>query len=131
MNIKLSLNKVALFSAFVVMAGSAQAQFTYNSGDVLVCFRNVASPKYDLVVDAGPVSTFTNHGHWLQKTITVTARPNWQRWGPTILRGRVCAANYNYPVSDDTWLTKPRTSLNTPTSPWNTGTPSHMSRHCR
>ena len=30
-------------------------------------------------------------------------------------------------VSDDTWLTRPRTSLNTPTSPFNTGTPSRMS----
>ena len=73
MNIKLSLHKVALFSAVVVLAGSAQAQFTYNSGDVLVCFRNVASPTYDLIVDAGPVLTFTNMAIGSKKAITYSA----------------------------------------------------------
>ncbi len=126
MNIKPSLNKVALFSAFVVMAGSAQAQFTYNPGDVLVCFRNVASPKYDLIVDAGPVSTFTNLAIGSQKTITYSAS-QLAKVGTNNIAWSVCAAYWNYPVSDDTWLTKPRTSLNTPTSPFNTGTPGRMS----
>jgi len=126
MNTKPSLNKVALLSAFVVMAGSAQAQFTYNSGDVLVCFRNVASPKYDLIVDAGPVSTFTNLAIGAKVTISYTPT-QLAKVGTNNVGWSVCAARYNYPVSDDTWLTKPRTSLNTPTSPFNTGTPSHMS----
>jgi hypothetical protein len=126
MNTKPSLNKVALLSAFVVMAGSAQAQFTYNSGDVLVCFRNVASPKYDLIVDAGPVSTFTNLAIGAKVTISYTPT-QLAKVGTNNVAWSVCAARYNYPVSDDTWLTKPRTSLNTPTSPFNTGTPSHMS----
>jgi len=126
MNIKLSLHKVALFSAFVVMAGSAQAQFTYNSGDVLVCFRNVASPTYDLIVDAGPVSTFTNMAIGSKKAITYSAS-QLAKVGTNNVAWSVCAAHYNYPVSDDTWLTKPRASLNTPTSPFNTGTPSRMS----
>jgi len=126
MNIKLSLNKVALFSAFVVMAGSAQAQFTYNSGNVLVCFRNVASPTYDLIVDAGPVSTFTNMAIGSKKTITCSAS-QLAKVGTNNVAWSACAAYYNFPVSDDTWLTKPRTSLNTPTSPFNTGTPQRMS----
>jgi hypothetical protein len=117
---------VTVFSAVVVMAGSAQAQFTYNSGDLLVCFRTVVSPKYDLVVDAGPVSTFTGMAIGSQKTITYSAS-QLAKVGTNNIAWCVCAANYNYPVSDDTWLTRPRTSLNTPTSPWNTGTPSHMS----
>jgi len=117
---------MALISAIVAMAGPAQAQFTYNSGDVLVCFRNVASPNYDLIVDAGPVSTFTNLAIGSQKTITCTAS-QLAKVGTNNVAWSVCAAYYNYPTSDDTWLTKPRTSLNTPTSPFNTGTPSHMS----
>ncbi len=126
MNTKPSLYKVALFSAIVAMAGPALAQFTYNSGDVLVCFRNVASPKYDLIVDAGPVSTFTNLAIGSQKTITYSAS-QLAKVGTNNIAWSVCAAYYNYPVSDDTWLTKPRASLNTPTSPFNTGTPSRMS----
>jgi len=108
------------------MAGSAQAQFTYNSGDVLVCFRNVASPTYDLIVDAGPVSTFTNMAIGSKKAITYSAS-QLAKVGTNNVAWSVCAAHYNYPVSDDTWLTKPRASLNTPTSPFNTGTPSRMS----
>jgi len=126
MNIKLSLKKVTVFSAVVVMAGSAQAQFTYNSGDLLVCFRNVASPKYDLIVDAGPVSTFTNLAIGSKVTISYTTT-QLAKVGTNNIAWSVCAAHYNYPVSDDTWLTKPRASLNTPTSPFNTGSPSRMS----
>ncbi len=126
MNIQLSLNKVALLSAFVVMAGSAQAQFTYNSGDVLVCFRNVASPNYDLIVDAGPVTTLTNMANGSKLTISYTTA-QLAKVGTNNIAWSVCAAMYNYPVSDDTWLTQPRANLNIPTSPFNTGTPSHMS----
>ena len=126
MNIKPSLYKIALFLAVVAMAGSAQAQFTYNSGDVLVCFRNVASPDYDLIVDAGPVSTFTNLAIGSQVTISYT-KSQLAKVGTNNIAWSVCAAVYNYPVSDDTWLTKPRASLNTATSPFNTGTPSRMS----
>jgi len=42
-------------------AGSARATtFAYSPGDVLLCFRKSNGGTYDLVVDAGPVSTFTN-----------------------------------------------------------------------
>ena len=108
------------------MTGSAQAQFTYNSGDVLVCFRNVATPNYDLVVDAGPVSTLANLAIGSKVSISYTTT-QLAKVGTNNVAWSACAANYNYPVSDDTWLTKPRASLNTPTSAFNTGTPGHMS----
>ena len=79
------------------MAGTAQAQFTYNSYDVLVCFRNVASPKYDLIVDAGPISTFTNMAHWHPKKPLPTARPQLAKVGTNNVAWCVCAAYYNYP----------------------------------
>lgn len=42
-----------------LLAGEAVAGnlTNYTTGDVLLCFRNGGT--YDLVVDAGPVSTFT------------------------------------------------------------------------
>jgi hypothetical protein len=50
-----------MFSAILAMAASVQATtFNYNAGDVLVCFRKTSGATYDLVVNAGPVSTFTN-----------------------------------------------------------------------
>ncbi len=61
MNIQLSLRKVVLFTAVLAVAGSVRATtFNYNVGDVLVCFRKTSGATYDLVVDAGPVTTFTN-----------------------------------------------------------------------
>lgn len=47
----------------LVAAGSSPVLatvFNYNSGDVLICFRQSGGGTYDLVVDAGPVSAFTN-----------------------------------------------------------------------
>jgi hypothetical protein len=58
---KYVLTRAGLFAAVVVLAVSVEAvPFNYNEGDVLVCFRQTPSGSYDLVVDAGPVSTFTN-----------------------------------------------------------------------
>ena len=52
---------MALSSVILALAGSAQATtFNFNSGDLLICFRQTGGGTYDLVVDAGPVTTFTN-----------------------------------------------------------------------
>jgi hypothetical protein len=113
-------------SAAVVtfLAANAGAQLAaYNSDDVLVCFRNVATPANDLIVDAGPVSNFTNLP--VGGTITInTAQLSYV--GTNNVAWCACAAFENYPSSDDAWLTKPRASLGTQTTPFNGGSPNYM-----
>ena len=119
-----------VFSAVAVMAGSAQAQFTYNSSDVLVCFRNVASPNYDLIVDAGPVSTFTNMAAGYQKHhclhLLRSGKGRDQQCRLVCLRGY-----YNYPISDDTWLTRPRIEPEHSDQPLEHRHAQSYVRHCR
>jgi hypothetical protein len=104
------------------LTGNAEAQFNYNSGDVLVCFRNTSSQAYDLIVDAGPVSTFASLPIGDKITITTDqlgyAGTNNVAWC-------VCAATDNSPV-ENTWLTKPRDILNTQTSPLNSAIPNQQ-----
>ena len=61
-NIK-SAGLLALLAGFaagdMLYAGSLASPSSYSAGDVLVCFRKSGGAN-DLVVDAGPVSTFTN-----------------------------------------------------------------------
>src|SRR5277367_3863530 len=47
---------IAVFASFAVSQIVAGTVISYNSGDVLLCFRKGS----DMVVDAGPISTFTN-----------------------------------------------------------------------
>jgi hypothetical protein len=127
MNLKKScFGWAAGIASVLVLAENAGAQFTYNSGDVLVCFRSTGSPTYDLIVDAGSISTFTNLP--TGNNITISYAPSQlAKVGTNNVAWSVCASFYNYPVSDDTWLTRPRASLNSPTSPLKTGSPSFMS----
>jgi hypothetical protein len=127
MNLKKTcLAGVASVAAALVLAGNAEAQFTYNSGDVLVCFRNTATSAFDLIVDAGSITTFTNLPIGNKITINYSVS-QLAKVGTNNLAWCVCAAVYNYPVSDNTWVTQPRASLNIQTSPWNTGTASGLS----
>jgi hypothetical protein len=132
MNLKKScFGWAAGIASVLVLAENAGAQFTYNSGDVLVCFRDNSSgtPIYDLIVDAGSIATFTNLPAGNHITISYTSS-QLAKVGTNNLAWCVCAAvygNLNTPKTDDTWITKPRSSLNTQTIPWNTGTPSSMS----
>src|ERR1700744_182771 len=94
---------------------------SYTKGDVLVCFRK-AGGLNDMVVDAGPIATFTN------------ATPN-QRISITQFTGTQLAAIGTNSISwsaftwlDDSFsptniqwtlfLTKPRSAVNTQTAPW-------------
>jgi hypothetical protein len=115
-----------LVLAFFAVVDFAEAQFNYNSGDVLVCFRNTASPRNDMIVDAGSVSTFTNLTIGQKITISYTGA-QLANVGTNNIAWCACAANYNFPTSDNTWITRPRTSLNSQTTPWTTGTPGFMS----
>src|ERR1017187_10678172 len=50
---------IVLFVSFVVSELFAGTLTSYANGDVLICFRK-SGVANDLVVDAGPISTFTN-----------------------------------------------------------------------
>lgn len=84
----------------------------YTSGDVLVCFRSGSG--FNLVVDAGPLATFTN----------LTAN---QRYAVSTFNGSQLAYvgtnSINWSVftslADNTLcVTRPRSALNTQTTPW-------------
>jgi len=129
MNKKLSLIRGTILAAAVLGSISAQAQFVYNSGDVLVCFRNAAVPVYDLIVDAGSITTFTNLSAGSKVTIGYTPAAL-AKVGTNNVAWCACAAYYgflNNPSTDNTWMTRPRASLNTPTGPWVGGNSSSMS----
>jgi hypothetical protein len=102
---------LAGFAASELMAGDFSALTSYNAGDVLVCFRKGGN---DLVVDAGPVSTFTGASHNTPIPIT-------QYTGTQL--GDVGTNGVNWSVftwqSDNTlFVTRPRTSVNVQTTPW-------------
>ncbi|MEI9962351.1 MAG: hypothetical protein WDM76_14805 [Limisphaerales bacterium] len=105
------------------MAGSAHAQtFTYNTGDVLVGFRKTASPVNDLVVNAGPISTFTNLAIGQKITIAQFTGSQLAAVGTNNMAWSVFAIfdNNNPGAPTNTlWVTRARVSLNTQSAPWN------------
>ncbi|MGA3284022.1 MAG: hypothetical protein ABSD57_06155 [Verrucomicrobiota bacterium] len=102
------------FAASELMAGNFNS---YAVGDVLVCFRNGGAN--DLVVDAGPISTFTNATH--NQRISIN-----QYTGAQLAYVSTNAVSWSAFTWFDTsvspnwtlFVTKARTSLNVQTSPW-------------
>jgi hypothetical protein len=123
MKIKL-FQKVALSLAVLAVAGSGQAQtFNYNSDDLLVCFRNTGSAVNDLVVDCGPVSTFTNLATGNQIVINPAYYNGSQlaSVGTNNLAWSAFADDNNSPFYVNLWMTRPRPSFDTQSSPWSPG----------
>ena len=90
------------------MAGNLNS---YATGDVLICFRNGGS---DLVVDAGPVSTFTNTTPGQVISISQYTTTQLAQLGVDGLNWSA----FTY-LSDNTlFVSQARTDLNTQTSPW-------------
>ena len=113
-----------MLSVFCAGAGIAQAQFTYNDGigqygDLLVCFRP-ASSGYNLVVDCGPVSGFTS----LTTGQKITVAPTY--YSPSLLAYTGTNNIYWSALArqapggsvGNIWVTRPRASLSTQSSPW-------------
>jgi hypothetical protein len=109
-----------MFLAVCAATGTAQAQFSYNDGigqnsDLLVCFRP-SSGSYDLVVDCGPVTAFTNLAVGQKIVITSYYSPSSLAYtGTNSIYWSAIAGNA--PVGN-VWVTRPRTSLNTQSTPW-------------
>src|SRR5271154_5226740 len=122
MNSRLA-QKVIRLVVILGLGVSAHAQtFNYNLLDLLVCFRNTASPVNDLVVDAGPVSTFTNLAIGGKIVITQFTGSQLASVGTNSMAWSSFACDNNNGSAPqpycNLWLTKPRTDLNTQTSPW-------------
>jgi len=110
--------KIGLITLLASMtAGSLYANNTltnYAVGDVLICFQGGGK---DLVVDAGPISTFlgygTNTSHpILAYTTTQVNTPA----GPGI--DGIQWSAFTWKADNTLYMTKPRSDVNTPTTPW-------------
>lgn len=103
-------------------AGDAMAQGAlnnYNTGDVLLCFRQ--SGAYDLVVDVGPLGTLTNLTANQRYTISAYSPSQFApASGNNVGTNGVSWSAFTY-LSDNTlFVTRPRgtNSLNLPTAAW-------------
>ncbi len=117
LNKKLGLMAILVsVAAGEVWAGTLSS---YAVGDVLVCFRRSGGGANDLVVDAGPLATFTNAAPNSRIAIT-------QFTGDQLaLVGTNSASWSAFTYLDDSvapnWalcMTRPRVGLNTQTTPW-------------
>ena len=118
--IKSLFGRAVLILTFCAGAGLARAQFTYNdgigqNGDLLVCFRP-ASGSYDLVVDCGSVSAFTNLTVGQKIAITNYYSPSQLKYTGT--NNLYWSAMASARPPGNIWVTRPRASLNTQSVPW-------------
>jgi hypothetical protein len=112
--------KLVLALTLCAGAGVARAQFAYNdgigqNGDLLVCFRP-ASGSYDLVVDCGSISVFTNLVVGQKITITNYYSPSQLKHTGT--NNLYWSAMASARPPGNIWVTRPRASLNTQSVPW-------------
>lgn len=107
------------------LAIASQAQtFQYNNGDLLIGFRKTSGGASDLVINAGPVSAFTNltagtkititslTGSLLNAAFSDTNNLSWSAFA---------CFDAAYPVFADQktlFMTSPRSDVNTQTDPW-------------
>jgi hypothetical protein len=107
--------KLGLIAILVSVASSnilAGTITNYAIGDLLVCFREGGN---DMVVDAGPISTFTGAAH--NQVIPIT-----QYTGTQLAQVGTNSVNWSAFawLGDNTlFMTRPRASLNQQTVPWN------------
>jgi len=113
--------RAILFLAVCAATCTAQAQFNYTDGlgtygDLLICFRPATGGSYDLVVDCGPVTTFINLAVGQKIAITNYYSPSVLQYTGT--NSIYWSAMADYRPGVGIWVTRPRTSLNTQSTPW-------------
>jgi len=126
MKTKLHFIKGTILASSVLSAIAAQAQFSYNTGvgaygDLLVCFRP-NSGSYDLVVDAGSITTFTS----LANGQTITIDPAYYTGTLLAYEGTnnihwsafACQRLPGASSTNNIWITRPRSNPNVQSSPW-------------
>jgi len=107
--------KLGLIAILVSVAASdilAGTITNYTVGDVLVCFRKGSQ---DLVVDAGPVSTFTNATG--NQRITITQYDTGLQLSQVGTNG-VSWSAFTWLGDNTLFITRPRSSPNQKTAPW-------------
>ena len=94
-----------------IIAGDFSSLTSYTTGDVLLCFRKGGN---DMVVDAGPISTYTNLTANQRYTITAYTGTQLSMVGTNSTSWSAFTS-----LSDNSlFMTKARASLNTQTTPW-------------
>src|SRR5271154_2904687 len=114
--------RLILFLMVFAGVDIAQAQFNYNAGyaqygDVLVCFRPTSTGSYDLVVDAGSITTFTA----LTTGQKITINPTYYNGSQLAYIGTngiswavfACERLPGPKSTNNIWVTRARASLNT------------------
>ncbi len=112
----------------VLSAFAAQAQFSYNNGtgefgDLLIGLRSTNSgSSYDLLVDAGSITTFTSltSGH------SITIDPNFYTTSYLAYEGTnnvawsafACQRIPGPTGANNIWITRPRSNPNVQSTPW-------------
>jgi hypothetical protein len=105
---------IALLASFVAGDALAGTITNFASGDVLVCFRNGGAK--DLVVDAGPVSTFTSATPNQRISITqYTVSQFDSAFGDA---NAVSWSAFTWLNDDTLFMSKARALLNKQTNPW-------------
>lgn len=84
----------------------------YTTGDVLLCFRKGG---VDMVVDAGPISTFTGAAHNQRITISQYTGTQLAQVGTN----GVSWSAFTWLGDNTLFITRPRSSVNQQTIPWN------------
>ena len=112
MNNKTKIGLMLLLASLTTGEVRAGDLTGYANGDVLLCFRNGGS--YDMVVDAGPVSTFTNLAPNQRYTIaTYTGSQLGQ-----LSTNSLSWSAFTWLTDHTLYMTRARSSLNGQTSPW-------------
>jgi hypothetical protein len=110
--------KIGLIALLTSVAASgvwAGTLTNYAVGDVLICFRK---GTVDMVVDAGPVSTFTSASH--NQRIAITQYTGGQL--ADVGTNGVSWSAFTW-LSDNTlFMTRPRSSVDQQTTPWKAAT---------
>jgi len=118
-----TISSILLLSSVLASVDSRvlAATLSYNNGDVLLCFRKTGGGSYDLVVDAGPVSTFTNlpagqkivlnPGKYTSAQLGLVGGTNNLSWSAFAYYNSGAAANTIY-------MSDPWSDANTPADPY-------------
>jgi hypothetical protein len=123
--------KGILLLAICAATGTARAQFNYNSGlqqygDLLICFRP-STETYDLVVDVGSVTNFTSLAVGSHIVINPTyydsAKLAYTGTNSIYWSALACQRLPGANSTNNIWVTRARSSLNTQSTPWPCNTP--------
>ena len=113
------MKKTIILSAVAVaMGGAAQAQFSYNNGDLLIGFRSSSASK-DLVVDIGAASSYASGSSRITLSGTkFTSSQLTYALGSSTWDGADFSAFADDAATDTLWVTAPRAPFFIKSAAW-------------